>query len=495
MMATSSDTFDSDLLYNLATECEELFDTLVSPLDPARKLEHQHEQQWTECQQRFSIWASQLGVFAQRSQSLDARLRKVPDVQDLVARLLEILRRSLSQSSRAQLVSHQKGDQAQPQDAQWSALATVDETLTRLNRLGSDIRTASRGRVNTKIQEFTSRLDLLPLQDMAQTAVESLYPSPHDSLKSHLSKGLVEICARIRYWEHRQGKLSKRRPAGNSTPRMETISEEVQAAIPIVEATSKRPTKGPVAQLRQSSPGNVPRNLPPQSDPSTINTQQMRQFLSHRQGVAVPTEKRKTSSVQVQQTKHPQPQVPEKSKLFPCEWCSELFNKEQLSESDWRRHVDKNLKPYRCMAENCPESHPSFGSFAEWSGHMMGHSRRWYQRVFLTEGWCPVCDFNQIYASAAELLPHLEATHSDQFNVGQLHAISRQGVVVRPRGWNECPLCNFTVEELQEQNNPDHPKRQGGNLQGVSAKMARTTLETAWFHATNLGTRNFLFRP
>jgi hypothetical protein len=202
--------------------------------------------------------------------------------------------------------------------------------------LGSDIRAASRGRVNTKIQEFTSRLDLLPLQDMAQTAVESLYPSSHDSLKFHLSKGMVEICARIRYWEHRQGKLSTRRPVGNSTPRMETINEGVQAATPTVDATSKPLTKGPVAQLRQSSPGNVPRNLPPQSDPSTINTQQMRQFLSRHQGVAVPTEKRKTSSVQVQQTNYPQPHVPEKSKLFPCEWCTELFNKEQLSESDWR---------------------------------------------------------------------------------------------------------------------------------------------------------------
>ena len=93
-MASLPEVFDSDLLYNLATACEELFDT---PALASSVRTHQIEEQWTECQQRFSIWASQLGVFARKNQSLDARLRKVPDVQDLVARLLEILRRSLSQ--------------------------------------------------------------------------------------------------------------------------------------------------------------------------------------------------------------------------------------------------------------------------------------------------------------------------------------------------------------------------------------------------------------
>jgi hypothetical protein len=110
---------------------------------------------------------------------------------------------------------------------------------------------------------------------------------------------------------------------------------------------------------------------------------------------------------------------------------------------------------------------------------MVGHSRRWYQRVFLTEGWaCLVCDFKQIYTSPTDLLPHLESAHADQFNMDQLHAISRQGVVVRPRRWNECPVCGFTVEEAQEHNSPEYPKRQGGHLQGASAKMARTTLES-----------------
>ena len=149
---------------------------------------------------------------------------------------------------------------------------------------------------------------------------------------------MVEICARIRYLEHRQGKLNTRRPVVDSVPRMETIEEDAPAATPAVDTTSKQPNGGPVAQLRQS--GGVPRNLPSQSDPSTINTQQMRRFLNRHLGIAAPTEQRKTSSVQVRQANYPRPHVPESSNLFQCEWCSELFHKNQFSESDWRCVID-----------------------------------------------------------------------------------------------------------------------------------------------------------
>lgn len=96
-MASTSDRPDVDLLYNLAVECEELFN---QPLWRRSGSTAPFTGQWVEYQQRFAIWASQLGVFARRSQSLDARLRRVPDVLDLVARLIGILRKDLSQCER-----------------------------------------------------------------------------------------------------------------------------------------------------------------------------------------------------------------------------------------------------------------------------------------------------------------------------------------------------------------------------------------------------------
>ncbi|KAJ5899927.1 hypothetical protein N7495_004671 [Penicillium taxi] len=85
-----------DVLYRLACECEGLFDQLQENLLKI-KLEATIIDLFAEFQQRFSIWAAHLGVFSRKSQCLDTRLRNLPDLQDLVARLLDILRRSLQQ--------------------------------------------------------------------------------------------------------------------------------------------------------------------------------------------------------------------------------------------------------------------------------------------------------------------------------------------------------------------------------------------------------------
>lgn len=98
IMADLIGGFDGNLLYDLACECEELFDSTI-PGPP------EDSSVWSECQQRFAIWASHIGVFARESQSLDTRLRKAPDVQDLVARILDILRRSLTQCEKQLLLS------------------------------------------------------------------------------------------------------------------------------------------------------------------------------------------------------------------------------------------------------------------------------------------------------------------------------------------------------------------------------------------------------
>jgi hypothetical protein len=89
------DTMDDndDVLYNLACSCEVLFEQCATqsaqPTSVADLV--------AEYQQRFAIWAAHLGVFARKSQSLDRRLRNHVDIQDLVARLLDILQRSLGQ--------------------------------------------------------------------------------------------------------------------------------------------------------------------------------------------------------------------------------------------------------------------------------------------------------------------------------------------------------------------------------------------------------------
>lgn len=85
----------SGLLYNLACECETLFNDRLAELRSQNSVsdielvgEYQHS---------FAAWAANLGVFARKSQSLDTRLEDYPDIVDITARLLDIIRRSLSQ--------------------------------------------------------------------------------------------------------------------------------------------------------------------------------------------------------------------------------------------------------------------------------------------------------------------------------------------------------------------------------------------------------------
>ena len=93
-MAASAEDED-DTIYNLAGECEKLFQQESLELE-SRGAEALRL--FDEYQQRFTAWTAYLGVFAKRSICLDRRLRHHPDLQDLVVRLLDILKTNLIRS-------------------------------------------------------------------------------------------------------------------------------------------------------------------------------------------------------------------------------------------------------------------------------------------------------------------------------------------------------------------------------------------------------------
>ncbi|CAN9227358.1 unnamed protein product [Alternaria alternata] len=84
---------EDDTIYEMAESCENLLRSGRSALESygssiSTLLE--------EYEQRFTAWADYLGVFAKRSISLDRRLQHHPDIQDLVVRLLDILKTNLT---------------------------------------------------------------------------------------------------------------------------------------------------------------------------------------------------------------------------------------------------------------------------------------------------------------------------------------------------------------------------------------------------------------
>ncbi len=86
---------DGDMLYDLAIECETLFNTHVAHLRTHSAQKSAMTDLVEEFQTTFRIWANTQEVFARKSRSLDTSLLNHPDILDLVARLLDILRCSL----------------------------------------------------------------------------------------------------------------------------------------------------------------------------------------------------------------------------------------------------------------------------------------------------------------------------------------------------------------------------------------------------------------
>lgn len=108
MQRYQADSDRSDLLYDLAYECETLFDECLAELK--NKDADSVAELVAEYRYGFAAWAANLGVFARKSQSLDTRLENHPDVADIIARLLDILRRSLSQRAYLEPSCHMKGN-------------------------------------------------------------------------------------------------------------------------------------------------------------------------------------------------------------------------------------------------------------------------------------------------------------------------------------------------------------------------------------------------
>ncbi|RFU77283.1 hypothetical protein TARUN_4959 [Trichoderma arundinaceum] len=411
-------TFDhdnEDLLYNLAYECEELFDQLQQALHKT-KSEITTIELCAEFQQRFAIWAAHLGVFARKSQCLDTRLQNLPDLQDLVARLLDILRRSLQQC-KVDARGQGEGDldtrdcsEFPPKAAQilTTTLRTIDDTLTRLNRLGVTIRQSGRGKVDVRAKKFAAGLDLDSFAYLCANAVQALYPGAHQSLKDHLSKSMTDRYARTLFLNSRHQKLQTRRePSTGLSTIQEVPSNETQTNIPIAQ---------PVIAIKNPAVPKFPRApiALSQSDLSSVNIQQIRSRL--RPPDEASTKFHKTSSIQVNQGNYPQPPTPkEGSNIFTCQWCSELFSKKSLSESEWRN----------------PQT----------------------------------------------LYSHLEESHNSDFSNTELQAISRQSKTEQPRAWNDCLLCCFTVEEQGNKDEALFPKRRKGQQKQETSKSARTTLE------------------
>lgn len=311
---------DQDVLYNLATECESLFEDVHAALKETNAGVGVHEL-CAEFQQRFAIWTAHLGVFALKSQCLDTRLRNFPDLQDVTVRLLDLLRRCLDQwKSAASRPVGEGMDQLQ------TTLHGIDDTLSRLNNLGVTIRQSSADKIDLKARNIATKSNSTLFRYLCAQAVQTLYPGTSQALKDWLIHFMAVRWGRVMHLGKRHELLSTRR-----TPRegLETILEASTAA----SQTSQEATHPPVSMAKNNL--RLPLASATQSDLSSINIQQIKS--RNRPPDERSTKFAKTLSVQIKQGNYPKPPGNEVGKShFACPWCSEMFDKSRLTDSMWR---------------------------------------------------------------------------------------------------------------------------------------------------------------
>lgn len=322
--------FSEDLLYDLAYECESQFEELLQALEKINP-DSSIVELCSEYQQRFAIWTAYIGVFARKSQCLDARLRNFPDLQDLVARLLDILRRSL-QHCLAEMAGQSEeefdfisDDNYLPEASQLqkTALERVDDTVSRLNRLGITIRRSSNSTIDSRAKIFATGQSMDSFAWLCAKAVHVLYPDASQLLQDYLSQSMIHRYARMSFSRSRNQNLKARREPLPSIE--ETPGNEAQHINPL----SRKLPHPPVSRLPRE------RNTASISNLSHVDVQQITSW--DRGPEEASTTFNKTSSIQVKHGNYPQPpRIDEGNNIFACEWCGEPLEKKRLSKTDWR---------------------------------------------------------------------------------------------------------------------------------------------------------------
>ncbi|EGC45497.1 conserved hypothetical protein [Histoplasma capsulatum var. duboisii H88] len=157
---------------------------------------------------------------------------------------------------------------------------------------------------------------------------------------------------------------------------------------------------------------------------------------------------------------------------------TEGSSEDQVSNKSDIQHVDADLTPYMCIADECPDSHPHFSEFNDWLKHMQGHGQHWYQGLFQVMSWrCLDCTPDlKVFINSHRLLLHMQEQHKEHYTDRQIEIISRNSTGREPR-LDKCRLCYYKIGETASPKHLYSRKRRKQPLQEMEIKIARANSE------------------
>ncbi|KAH7371574.1 hypothetical protein BKA66DRAFT_469547 [Pyrenochaeta sp. MPI-SDFR-AT-0127] len=415
------DAADEQPINLMAEDCKQLFDEcLARSVDShVHPLPLQILHAINEYHHRFDGWCKFLGVFANEFTALDYRLRRHAALQDMIIRMLDLLRQNLFLVTIHDLPSaNEVANHVSPSTIN-EVLTGIKEAIIRLNKIGIVIRSSSRSTITARARRFASQYpDLIRVpefEDRAFLALHYLYPNAPRTLRHQLLDSMTDRYARLRYEAYR---TEANNASGMSAPNIQSVvksnskenAPDKATDNQVPDSTKEDSSKG--QKMQQKAPIVIPT--------SSIDTTRLPPNLDQAVAPSIrQSDAPKTLTGYDGRLREPDlPKFKEGENHTSCEWCHQVIDRSILhaSQNEWsdegRRHYRRDLQPYMCLSEDCREARPSFASSGEWFLHMRSkHTDSWSLKVHNQLSWiCTAKHENaSIYAfsSKEELLNHI----------------------------------------------------------------------------------------
>ena len=334
---------------SLLIECMGSFSQLITSGDLKEYDSEVHKDLWEDELGRLRVWASNIGAHQTGQSSLDFRLRDASHIKRQTIKLLEALRRTLSNlgevlAEPAPVDDLNSDDGEDGTEIQQIYKAFVD-TVNCLFQMSMMIRRPAR---HDQLLG-TKRADTAGFEPFDRQHVSNKYPHAAQEIAERLGAGISRRRAALKYRERHNAKMKKGigRIAGDqsdaaSNNLSDTVATEYVDEDSVFEDTF--------------------------SQSGISQTSYAQTLLNGRDAMKIP----------------PPPKESANESPFECPYC--YFIVTIKNKRAWARHIFTDIMPYICVYEDCSMPNRLYASRREWFRHLqIAHS------VSTTSQTCPLC--------------------------------------------------------------------------------------------------------
>ncbi|KAH7380831.1 hypothetical protein BKA64DRAFT_630742 [Cadophora sp. MPI-SDFR-AT-0126] len=473
-------------LHTRASECVSDFHALVMVEPIAGNDRNGQDLNSEEQLARFSIWAANIGMFANGHASLDYRLRDSWEAKklmlDLLGSLKNYIRRatdtvrlpdgdegSLTTSTSSEETistgSHQIPSASSILTSSYQGSTTddsvsisvdqdrtpfeqrlhgIEQTIDRLYRLSVAIRRPSIINQNAKAANFVIRDEdgndvSRQFEEFALAFVTHTFQEAPVLLRERLAKSITLRRRRFMFRQHHQKKLGIKAVLVPPSPLEKSPRSAIDAESTVV---AKTVVETPTQKAEHKQKDFLKPALASQTSASKVS----RKFKA--EDVFEPSPSRAPTVFSGAFTQQGTIQIPDPpkpaagSKEFECPYCCMMLPMKEAMRSNWVRHVLDDLEPYICVFEDCSDAHRLFRDRAAWLSHMQEtHTRQWTCRAAGHK--------LLIFETEQGFEDHMRLDHANGFKESQLPWYKKRSQGPATSLFSECPLCGYEPAEEQ----------------------------------------------